>query len=73
MGMLVLTRRHGESICIGDNIVIHVGLIDRNKVRLLIDAPREISVHRLEVYRRLHEAREDRLTEMDVVYPGGKS
>jgi carbon storage regulator len=48
--MLVLSRTRDESIIIGDNIVITVVDVRGDKVRLGIDAPREVSVHRREIY-----------------------
>lgn len=48
--MLVLSRKKDEEIIIGDNIRLVVIEICGDKVRLGIDAPKEISVHRLEVY-----------------------
>ena len=48
--MLVLSRQRDESIIIGDNIVITVVDIRGDKVRLGINAPTEIPVHRQEVY-----------------------
>ena len=48
--MLVLSRQRDESIMIGDNIVVTIVDIRGDKVRLGIDAPTEISVHRQEVY-----------------------
>jgi carbon storage regulator len=48
--MLVLSRQRDESIMIGDNIVITIVDIRGDKVRLGIDAPTEIPVHRQEVY-----------------------
>lgn len=48
--MLVLTRQTGESIVIGDEIEIRVVDIKGNKVRLGINAPRVVEVHRKEVY-----------------------
>lgn len=48
--MLVLSRQRDESIIIGDNVVITVVDIRGDKVRLGIDAPTEIPVHRREVY-----------------------
>ena len=48
--MLVLSRQRDESIIIGDNIIITVVDIRGDKVRLGIQAPTEISVHRQEVY-----------------------
>ena len=48
--MLVLSRQRDESIIIGDNIVITIVDIRGDKVRLGIEAPTEIPVHRQEVY-----------------------
>jgi len=48
--MLVLSRQRDESIIIGDNIVITVVDIRGDKVRLGIEAPKEVPVHRQEVY-----------------------
>jgi len=48
--MLVLSRRKDESIIINDDIVVMVIEIRDGKVRLGIEAPREVSVHRREVY-----------------------
>ena len=47
--MLVLSRRLGEKIYIGDNIVISVVDIERGKIRLGIEAPRELPIYREEV------------------------
>jgi carbon storage regulator len=48
--MLVLSRHRDEEICIGDDIVITIVDIRGDKVRLGIDAPKEMPVHRREVY-----------------------
>ena len=48
--MLVLSRQRDQSIMIGDNIVITIVDVRGDKVKLGIEAPREISVHRQEVY-----------------------
>jgi carbon storage regulator len=48
--MLVLSRQRDESIIIGDNVVVTVVDVRGDKVRLGIEAPVEISVHRREVY-----------------------
>lgn len=47
--MLVLSRKLGEKICIGDNICITVVDIDRGKIRLGIDAPRNVPIFRQEL------------------------
>ena len=47
--MLVLSRKRGEKICIGENICITVVEIDRGKIRLGIEAPREVPVFRQEL------------------------
>jgi carbon storage regulator len=48
--MLVLSRKRDEKIIIGDNIVVMVVRIDRDEIRLGIEAPKDISIHREEVY-----------------------
>ncbi len=48
--MLILTRKVGESIVIGDDIVIKVVETGKNSIRIGIDAPKDISVLRKEVY-----------------------
>lgn len=52
--MLVLTRKQNESIVINDVIKVTVVEIRGDKVRLGIEAPREIAVHRQEVYEQIH-------------------
>ena len=52
--MLVLSRKKNESIIIDDNIVITVVEVRGDKVRLGIQAPREVPVHRSEVYEAIH-------------------
>jgi len=54
--MLVLTRRPGESVMVGDDVVITVLEVRGEVIRLGIRAPRSIQVHREEVYRELQAA-----------------
>ncbi len=48
--MLALTRKVGESIVIGDSIRVTVVAVEHDQVRIAIDAPRHIEIHRSEVY-----------------------
>ena len=54
--MLVLSRKNNESIVINDQIVVTIVEIRGDKVRLGIDAPKEVPVHRREVYDKIKEA-----------------
>lgn len=51
--MLILTRRVGESIMIGDNVTVTVLGIKGNQVRIGVNAPKAVTVHREEVYQRI--------------------
>lgn len=53
--MLILTRRINEALRIGDDVSITVLEIKGNQVRLGINAPKEVSVHREEIYKRIKE------------------
>jgi carbon storage regulator len=56
--MLVLSRQRDESIVIGDNVVVTIVDVRGDRVRLGIEAPREISVHRREVYEAIQRENE---------------
>lgn len=53
--MLILTRKVGENLLIGDNISIKILSSRGNQVKLGIEAPKEISVHREEIYQRINQ------------------
>lgn len=53
--MLILSRKMGESIHVGDSVTVTVLGVTRGQVKLGIDAPKELTVHREEVYRRIQE------------------
>jgi carbon storage regulator len=55
--MLVLSRKKNESIVIGDQIVVTIVEIHGDKVRLGIAAPKEVAVHRQEIYEKINESR----------------
>lgn len=54
--MLILTRRPGETIRIGDDIEVVVLGVKGNQVRIGVTAPRDTEVHREEIYQRIHGA-----------------
>jgi len=58
MGHLILQRKVGERIAIGDDIVLQVAAIRGDKVRLAITAPKETTVHRMEIYNAIKKAAE---------------
>ena len=57
--MLILTRQLGETLMIGDQITVTVLSVKGNQVRLGVNAPKDISVHREEIYEKIRKAKED--------------
>lgn len=54
--MLVLTRRKGEAIIVGDNVEIRVLEVSRHQVKLGVQAPRTVPIYRSEIYEKVRDA-----------------
>lgn len=57
--MLILTRKVGESILVGDNIEIVLSEVSRGAARIGINAPRKLSIYRKEIYDRIKQENQD--------------
>lgn len=61
--MLILTRRVGETLNIGDDISVTVLGVRGNQVRLGVDAPKNVAVHREEIYQKIQDEKDTGSTE----------
>ena len=59
--MLILTRKGGESVLIGNDISITILSVRGNQVKLGVEAPKEVSVHREEIYQRIKQMKDEQL------------
>ena len=57
--MLILIRCVGETLIIGDDVIVTVLGVKGNQVRIGVNAPKEVSVHREEIYERIQKEKED--------------
>jgi carbon storage regulator len=62
--MLILTRRVGEVLKIGDNVDVTILSVKGNQVRIGINAPKEVTVHREEIYSRIKEEKQQPTTQL---------
>ncbi|KZY70171.1 carbon storage regulator [Oleiphilus sp. HI0071] len=53
--MLILTRRVGETLMVGDDVTVTVLGVKGNQVRIGVNAPKDVSVHREEIYQRIQK------------------
>lgn len=65
--MLILTRKIGETLIIGDNVIVTMLDVKGNQVRIGVNAPKEISVHREEIYQKIQAEQKNQVLDSDSI------